>query len=164
MPPTIDDYLALAVRGSFPELAYRDRNERARGIWLSGYLDDLVIRDAAALDQNKNPAKCAATSTWRTFTSIQNPMRSHQVRDSIMRMCTSLDLDEDVLLAVKERARRERRSAGDVLSELAREALTGQHRESEGLGTERHGFRTLPRRGAAVSNALIDRLREDESA
>jgi len=164
VPPTIDDYLALAVRGSFPELAYRDRNERARGIWLSGYLDDLVTRDAAALDQNKNPAKCAATSTWRTFTSIQNPMRSHQVRDSIMRMCTSLDLDEDVQLAVKERARRERRSAGDVLSELAREALTGQHRESEGLGTERHGFRTLPRRGAAVSNALIDRLREDESA
>jgi hypothetical protein len=78
-------------------------------------------------------------------------------------MRTTLSLDDDVLLAVKERARREKRTAGDVLSELARQALTGQHRQSEDLGTERHGFRALPRRGAAVSNALIDRLREDEA-
>lgn len=77
-------------------------------------------------------------------------------------MRTTVDLDEDVLLAIKERAKRERRTAGQVLSQLAREALTGQHRPSDGLGTDQHGFRPLPRRGAAVSNALIDRLREDE--
>ena len=53
-------------------------------------------------------------------------------------------------------------SAGAVLSDLAREALTGTHRRHSQPGTDRHGFQPLPRRGAAVSNALVDRLREDE--
>jgi len=77
-------------------------------------------------------------------------------------MRTTLSLDDDVLLAVKERARREHRSVGQVLSDLARQALTGQHNQLDPRGPERHGFRPLPRRGPAVSNALIDRLREDE--
>lgn len=78
-------------------------------------------------------------------------------------MRTTLNIDDDVLLAVKERARRERRASGDVLSELAREALTGRHRSpSAAAAPTRHGFRPLPSRGAAVSNALIDRLREEE--
>jgi hypothetical protein len=74
---------------------------------------------------------------------------------------TTIRLDDDVLLAVRERARREKRTAGQVLSDLARQALTGQHPRSELSERERHGFRPLPRRGAAVSNALIDQLRED---
>lgn len=78
-------------------------------------------------------------------------------------MRTTLSLDDDVLLAVKERARHEKRTAGEVLSDLARQALTGQHRRTENANQERHGFRPLPRRGVAVSNALIDRLREDEA-
>ncbi len=78
-------------------------------------------------------------------------------------MRTTLSLDDDVLLAVKERAERERRSVGAVLSDLARQALTGQHRVHDGpVSPERHGFRPLPHRGATVSNALIDQLREDE--
>jgi hypothetical protein len=77
-------------------------------------------------------------------------------------MRTTVDLDEDVLLAVKERARREKRTAGQVLSELARQALTGGSAPAADRGASRHGFQPLPRRGPAVSNALIDRLREDE--
>ncbi|HET9899463.1 MAG TPA: antitoxin [Actinomycetes bacterium] len=77
-------------------------------------------------------------------------------------MRTTVNLDDDVLFAVHERARREKRSAGEVLSDLARQALTSQHRPSSRPGASRHGFQPLPRRGAAVSNALIDRLREDE--
>ena len=77
-------------------------------------------------------------------------------------MRTTVSLDDDVLLAVKERAAREKRSAGQVLSDLARQALTGQDRRQDDLLSERHGFRPLPRRGAAVSNALIDQLREDQ--
>lgn len=76
-------------------------------------------------------------------------------------MRTTLNLDDDVLLAVQERARRERRSTGAVLSELARKALTGV--PPDGSGAEFHGFRPLPRRGGAVSTALIDQLREDGS-
>lgn len=78
-------------------------------------------------------------------------------------MRTTLSIDDDVLVAVRERARRERRSAGAVLSELAREALVGQHRQDPPPGPDRYGFRPLPRRGPAVSNALIDQLREDEA-
>ncbi len=77
-------------------------------------------------------------------------------------MRTTLRVDDDVLLAVQERARRERRTAGEVLSELARQALTGQAPIAEVSTEARHGFRPLPRRGRAVSNALIDKLLEDE--
>lgn len=76
-------------------------------------------------------------------------------------MRTTLNLDDDVLMAVQERARREKRTAGQVLSELAREALTRQQHHRAGA-SDRHGFRPLPRRGRAVSNTLIDRLLEDE--
>ena len=78
-------------------------------------------------------------------------------------MRTTLSLDDDILLAVKERARREKRTAGQVLSDLARQALTAQQPgRPDDETTARHGFRPLPHRGAAISNALIDRLREDE--
>lgn len=77
-------------------------------------------------------------------------------------MRTTLDIADDVLLAVKERARRERRSAGEVLSEYAREGLTHRHRTSEATEPESfYGFRPLPARGTAVSNELIDKLREE---
>lgn len=77
-------------------------------------------------------------------------------------MRTTLNLDDDVLLAIQERARREKRPAGQVLSDLARQALTGQRRPAADRGASKHGFQPLPRRGAAISNALIDRLREEE--
>ena len=77
-------------------------------------------------------------------------------------MRTTMSLDDDVLLAVRERARREKRTAGEVLSDLARQALTGGPHGLEDPANEHHGFRPLPRRGPAVSNALIDRLLEDE--
>lgn len=79
---------------------------------------------------------------------------------SIRCVRTTVNVDDDVLLAVQERARREKRSVGAVLSELARQALTGP---AAAPGPGLHGFHPLPRRGPAVSNALIDRLREDEA-
>lgn len=77
-------------------------------------------------------------------------------------MRTTLRIDDDVLLAVQERARREKRTLGEVLSDLARQALTGEGSGHGRPSTNMHGFTPLPHRGAAVSNALIDRLREDE--
>jgi len=53
----IDGYINMALRSGFPELFYRDRSERSRGIWLASYIDDLVTRDAASLAQAKDPAK-----------------------------------------------------------------------------------------------------------
>lgn len=78
-------------------------------------------------------------------------------------MRTTIDIAEDVLLAVKDRARREKRSAGELLSELAREALTHRHRVSEvGEAESFYGFEPLPPRGETISNELIDRLREED--
>lgn len=79
-------------------------------------------------------------------------------------MRTTLSLDDDVLLAVKERARRERRTAGEVLSDLARQALTQQqnlHPPTRRKGC--YGFDPFEPRGSVVSNALIDRLRDEEA-
>jgi len=84
-------------------------------------------------------------------------------------MRTTLNISDDVLFAVKERARREKRSAGEVLSDLAREALTGSHGAVGNRGPGEvaeaasfFGFEPLPHRGPTVSNELIDRLREEE--
>jgi hypothetical protein len=78
-------------------------------------------------------------------------------------MRTTLDIAEDVLLAVKERARRERRTAGEVLSELARQGLIrGGALDEIAEGESFYGFEPLPHRGPAVSNELINRLREEE--
>lgn len=78
-------------------------------------------------------------------------------------MRTTLDISEDVLLAVKERARRTRSTAGEVLSDLARQALNQKHTGPHAAGPiSFYGFEPLPSRGAAVSNELIDRLREDD--
>jgi hypothetical protein len=75
---------------------------------------------------------------------------------------TTLTLDDDVLLAVKERARRENRTAGEVLSDLARQALTGPRRPATRERGGLHGFHPLPHRGPPVTNTLIDQLREEE--
>lgn len=76
-------------------------------------------------------------------------------------MRTTVNLAEDVFYAVKEKARREGRSAGDVLSDLVRKALTGSVGVDVSAAESFYGFHPLPRRGAVVTNELIDRLREE---
>ena len=73
-------------------------------------------------------------------------------------MRTTLDIEEDVLLAAKDIARRRRSSVGRVLSELARAGLV----RGEAVG-ERNGIPQFPvRPGAGVATLeLINRLRED---
>lgn len=77
-------------------------------------------------------------------------------------MRTTLDIDDDVLRAAKELARRERKTTGAVISELTRRALTAP----PPAGPEpraAHGFRPFPRRGVVVTNTLIDKLREEDA-
>jgi len=78
-------------------------------------------------------------------------------------MRTTLDIADDVLQAAKERARREKRTAGEVISELARHALTAPP-EVPAARTRKvhHGFRPFPKRGGIVTNERIDKLREDD--
>lgn len=79
-------------------------------------------------------------------------------------MRTTLDIEDDVLLAAKEMGRRNRISTGKALSALAREALT-RPRTKVVMKEEKavYGFRPLPvASGKIVTNALIDRLRDEE--
>jgi|CXWL01.1.fsa_nt_gi predicted transcriptional regulator len=77
-------------------------------------------------------------------------------------MRTTLDLDDDVLHSAKEIARREKKTAGQVLSELARRALTQgavatRQREPAAV----HGFRPFAARGGVVTSALVRKLSEE---
>lgn len=77
-------------------------------------------------------------------------------------MRTTLDIDDDVLQAAKDRARNQGKSAGQIISELARSALTGfPEGKLKQTSKELHGFRPFARRGGVVTNDLIDKLRED---
>ena len=79
-------------------------------------------------------------------------------------MRTTLDIDDDVLQAAKELARREHKTAGHILSELARRSLTEAKDTSRGRTAKEAflGFRPFARRATIVTNQLIDRLREEE--
>lgn len=79
-------------------------------------------------------------------------------------MRTTLDIEDDVLFAVKDLARQRRKTAGEVISELARRALTLPPASAEAREPEAfYGFQPLPRRGGVVSNELVNRLREDDA-
>jgi hypothetical protein len=78
-------------------------------------------------------------------------------------MRTTLDIEDDVLFAVKDLARRQKKTAGEVISDLARRALTRAPAGTDAREPEAfYGFRPFPRRGGVVSNELINRLREDD--
>jgi hypothetical protein len=76
-------------------------------------------------------------------------------------MRTTLDIDDDVLLAAKELARRRRCTAGEVLSELARQGLRAPASSAVLGSTSFFGFRPFNSRGAPVSDETIDRLRDE---
>jgi len=79
-------------------------------------------------------------------------------------MCATLDIADDVLQAAKQRAHREKKPTGEVISELARSALTAAPEAARGASPRAvHGFRPFPRRGAIVTNALIDQLRDEDA-
>ncbi len=77
-------------------------------------------------------------------------------------MRTTLDIDDEVLIAAKEMARRQHKTAGQVLSELARRALLQPDSAVEDSSPPPiHGFRPFASRGGVVTNELIDRLRDE---
>lgn len=88
-------------------------------------------------------------------------------------MRTTLDIADDVLFAAKEVARRDKKTLGQIASELMRRGLSnGAAPQGEAAAAPPDntidarfralGFRTLPARGGVVTNELIDRLREQE--
>jgi hypothetical protein len=74
-------------------------------------------------------------------------------------MRTTLSIDDDVLAAAKEMAAGERKSIGEVISSLAREAMRPSHSKR----TMRNGvplLRTKPG-GQRVTSELVRQLQEE---
>jgi hypothetical protein len=76
-----------------------------------------------------------------------------------MQVRTTLEIDDDILLAAKELAAAQKKTAGKVLSELARRGLRGERAAEERV---RNGFDLLPRGPAVVTVELVERLLEEE--
>jgi hypothetical protein len=79
-------------------------------------------------------------------------------------MRTTLDIDEEVLNAAKEIARRRHTTAGAVISDLARRALTQPAPERQAVSEPEpfFGFRPLAAGERVVSDETVERLREGE--
>jgi hypothetical protein len=89
-------------------------------------------------------------------------------------MRTTLDIDEPVLQALKELARRQGRTAGAVASELIHRALSQPSAQAAGASPAgRHGFRPFSAESEAggstagiarVTNEQVNRLRDETGA
>ena len=77
-------------------------------------------------------------------------------------MRTTLAIDDDVLLIARDLARQQRRSLGEVLSDLARRSLRSGDADSSAL-TMRNGFVLLPvsNPDAIVTMEMVNALREE---
>jgi hypothetical protein len=82
-------------------------------------------------------------------------------------MRTTLDIDDDLLAAAKELARREGRTAGAVVSSLLRSSLTGQGAAASRSSPRRTrgvaGFEPfVARAGVVTTNDQVNALRDAE--
>jgi hypothetical protein len=75
-------------------------------------------------------------------------------------MRTTLDIEDDLLLTVKEIAQQRGATAGSVVSSLLRESLQPKSFDVE----HRDGVPVLPRRpnGPVVTSELVNRLRDED--
>jgi hypothetical protein len=72
-------------------------------------------------------------------------------------MRTTLDIEDDVLQAVKELAARERSTAGRVISALARRGLAAPMTKARPAQATRGGVPLLPSRGEVIT---LDHVRD----
>ncbi|MCL2455766.1 MAG: ribbon-helix-helix domain-containing protein [Micrococcales bacterium] len=83
-------------------------------------------------------------------------------------MRTTLTIDDDVLVAAKEIASSQRRTTGEVISDLVRTALTGQIPSQPAAhdtpdAPDLFGFRPIPPSpGPVVTQDLVNTIREDQ--
>jgi hypothetical protein len=78
-------------------------------------------------------------------------------------MRTTLDIEDDVLAAAKEQARRQGLTAGQLVSRLLRAAMAGDGGKEETGTAGVGGFRPFQVLGQKlVTNEQIDQLRDQE--
>ena len=78
-------------------------------------------------------------------------------------MRTTLNIDGDVLSAVKELAKREQTTTGEFVSNLLREALRARAGSAGPRRSRRdvYGLKPIPSGGEVVTNELVDTLRDE---
>jgi len=80
-------------------------------------------------------------------------------------MRTTLDIDKDVLQAAKELAEREGKTAGQVLSDLARRGILCGNTHDEERGEDpfiiKDGLPVLRSRGGIVTNEMVKRIQKE---
>ena len=76
-------------------------------------------------------------------------------------MRTTLDIENDILFAAKNLAKREQKTIGQMISDLARRGLTSAPVPGTRQPKAVYGFRPFPKEGRVISNELINKLRED---
>ena len=82
--------------------------------------------------------------------------RQHQMREN------DLDIADDC--RPQWRAKRERKAIGEMISELARRALTTPQEPLSGKEPKAvYGLKPFARRGGIVTNELIDKLRDEDA-
>jgi negative regulator of replication initiation len=79
----------------------------------------------------------------------------------IILMRTTLDIDLDVLEAAKEIASRSKKTAGEIISDLLRRALTMERPSPASTGNPENGFEVIPAAGRIVTQELIRQLQEE---
>ena len=75
-------------------------------------------------------------------------------------MRTTLDIDADVLAAAKEISARTKRTAGQVISDLARAAL-GSGKSEGRTASVINGFEVISAEGRIVTPELVQKLAEE---
>ncbi|MDY7522741.1 hypothetical protein [Sphingomonas sp. 10B4] len=77
-------------------------------------------------------------------------------------MRTTLAIDDDVLLVARDLARQQRRSIGEVVSDLARRSLRSEGSDGSSQ-TTRNGFVLLPvnNPAAVITMEMVNSLRDE---
>jgi hypothetical protein len=76
-------------------------------------------------------------------------------------MRTTLDIDADVLAAAKEISMRTKRTAGQVISELARASLLAPLSSASISPKMINGFEVMPAADRVVTPELVEKLAEE---
>ncbi len=96
-------------------------------------------------------------STGPTWSQSQSDSLVMRWMRRVVFVRTTLNIDDDVLAAAKAIARRERRTVGDVVSDLARQTLSASAKTTNSSGIFL-GFRPLPSSGHPVINEVVNAL------
>lgn len=131
--------------------------------WASRWLDRVVVRERKARAAYNH---CIRTSLHQNINESVNQLINDRLTPALD-MRTTLDIDDDLLAAAKELARRERSTAGQVVSRLLRHSLTGAGTAPPATPRPRRaavaGFQPFPARpGVVATNEQVDALRDAE--